>query len=101
MVGFVYGIYDRRTDECIYVGSTIFHIWCRWGQHISESFKKNPRQPILNTYLRAEHPYNFEPRVISAGETFETNEDLRKREQELIDEMREADVILYNARRAY
>ena len=90
MCGKVYGIYDRRTDECVYVGSTKFHIYCRWGQHISSTFAEKPSQPKLNTYLRAQGVQQFEPRRLhgtpdDAYAVFETRQDVRNAEQAWID----------------
>lgn len=88
----VYGIYDLRTEECVYVGKTIHAMLFRWGQHISQAHHPNPkcRNGWLQVLLREQGYRNFEPRLLdpAPGEPpFETDEDLRKQEQDRIDEL--------------
>jgi len=90
MCGNVYGIYDRRTNTCIYVGRTKYHIYWRWGQHITSTFAKKPRQPKLNTHLREQGVMHFEPRRLfgtpdDAYAVYETHQDLCDAEQLWID----------------
>ena len=36
-LGHVYDIYDKRTEESVYVGSTAKHYMERWGKHLGLS----------------------------------------------------------------
>ena len=94
MCGKVYGIYDKRTNACIYVGITKYSIYWRWGRHISSTFAKKPSQPKLNGYLIDEGYQgiveHFEPRRLlgtpdDAYAVYETHQDLRDAEQLWID----------------
>jgi hypothetical protein len=105
MCGKVYGIYDKRTQVCIYVGITKNSIYWRWGQHISSTFAKKPAQPKLNGYLLDEGYQgiveHFEPRHLQgtpddAYAVYEARQDLRNAEQAWIDHLKPE----YNSYRA-
>ena len=86
-IGYVYEIYDKRTEESVYVGSTTKHYMERWSRHLYSVFR-NPRERRMpvHKYMLAEGPEHFDIRV--REEVFwDTNEDLRKREQLWIDNL--------------
>ena len=97
MSGNVYGIYDKRTQVCIYVGITKYSIYWRWGIHITSTFAKKPSQPKLNGYLLDQGYHgiveHFEPRHLlgtpdDAYAVYETRKDLRNAEQAWIDHLK-------------
>ena len=100
MCGKVYGIYDKRTNACIYVGITKYSIYWRWGLHISSTFAKKPAQPKLNGYLLDQGYHgiveHFEPRHLEPDMRYATRQDLRVGEQRQIDLLKPK----YNAKRA-
>ena len=58
----VYGIYDKRTDVCVYVGSSKNHMVCRWGRHIADAYKPKPSMCKMQKHLRLHGAQHFEPR---------------------------------------
>ena len=87
MLGYVYEIYDMRTEESAYVGSTTINPMQRWAGHLMDTFR-NGMMPVQK-YLRAQglDLIHFGFRV--REEVFwKTRLDLRKREQLWMDELK-------------
>ena len=95
-LGYVYEIFDKRTNECIYVGSTAKSPLKRWGNHIYFVFYKRRNLRPFHKYMRAQGPDHFDFRVREEV-FFQTNEDLRKREQVWMDQLKPK----HNSKRAY
>ena len=74
----VYGIYDKRVEECVYTGSTELDHWRRFGQHLDNAFLPSLEHLPLYQYLREQGPEHFIPRVIEA---VTLKAQLRQREQ--------------------
>ena len=87
-LGYVYDIYDKRTEESVYVGSTAKHYMERWGKHLVTVFMpRDPRRGPVHIYMLAEGPEHFGIRV--REEVFwKTKLDLLKREQVWMDELK-------------
>ena len=86
----VYGIYDKRTDVCVYVGSTKNHILWRWGGHISHAYHPKQSNCKMQKHLRLHGYTNFEPRHLDpepGKPPFGCKEDMRKQEQVRMDEL--------------
>ena len=88
-IGYVYEIYDKRTEESVYVGSTTKHYMERWGKHLVSVFQKpmkSQTRMLVHKYMLAEGPEHFDIRV--REEVFwKTRLDLRKREQLWMDNL--------------
>ena len=96
----VYGIYDKRTDVCIYVGSTKHHMLWRWGGHISHAYQPKQSNCKMQKHLRLHGYTNFEPRHLDpepGKPPFGCREDMRKQEQARMDELKP----ICNTNRAY
>ena len=83
-LGYIYEIFDKRTGECIYVGSTSNHPTLRWAQHIMRVFLP-AKTSIISTYLRDQDIVNFDLRVLEDC-FWKDKIDLRKREQLYMDQ---------------
>ena len=81
----VYGIFDRRTEEAVYAGSTDKPIILRWGQHLCAAHMPAKRGRALYQYMHEQGFENFEPRVIERFGGL-TTEELRAKEQKYFDE---------------
>ena len=99
--GIVYGIYDKRTEECVYVGSSVNLMWWRWGHHIVHAFQPNCTNYNckMQKHIRLHGAEHFEPRHLDPqpGASFGCKEDMRKQEQERMDELNP----ICNSYRAY
>ena len=88
-LGYVYEIYDKRTEGSAYVGSTTKHYMCRWGKHLMKTFQDSRvGRMTIHRYLKAQGKdlIHFGFRV--REEVFwKTRLDLRKREQVWIDNL--------------
>ena len=83
ILGYIYEIFDKRTGECIYVGSTTTHPMLRWSTHIRDMFKV--RRMFVHRYMFEQGPEHFDYRVLE--ECFcKYKVDLRKREQLYLDQ---------------
>ena len=96
-LGYVYEIYDTRTEESVYVGSTTKHYMERWGRHLTSVFRnRNRRRMPVHKYMLAEGPEHFGFRV-REDVFWEVITDLRKREQVWMDNLKPK----YNVNPAY
>ena len=98
----VYGIYDKRTDKCVYAGSTVNLMWWRWGHHIVHAFQPNCTNYNckVQKHLRLHGAKHFEPRHLDpepGKPPFGCKEDMRKQEQVRMDELKP----ICNTNRAY
>ena len=87
-LGYVYEIYDKRTEESIYVGTTNYNPLYRWAQHLMVVFRRNSRTRPVHKYMQAQglDLIHFGFRVHE--EVFwKTRLDLRKREQVWMDKL--------------
>ena len=80
----IYGVFDRRTDEPIYKGSTEVELWLRWGRHLCSAFRKGECERALYRYMFEQGFQHFEPRVIEELSGL-TKDELRAREQVHLD----------------
>ena len=91
MLGYIYEIYDKRTNESIYIGSTTKSPLQRWGNHIMKFFYRSAKtghfvQKVYK-YVANQGPDHFDFRV--REEVFyQTRLDLRKREQVWMDQLK-------------
>ena len=89
VLGHIYEIFDKRTGECIYVGSTSNHPLFRWAQHLCEAFRsvrKHGHSPV-HDYMKDEGPWNFDFRVLEDC-FWKEKTDLLKREQLWMDKLK-------------
>ena len=84
LIQLIYGIFDRRTDEPIYKGSTEVELWLRWGRHLCSAFAPEKRDRDLYQYMLEQGFGHFEPRVIEELSGL-TKDELRTREQVHLD----------------
>ena len=80
----IYGVFDKRTDESIYKGSTEVHLFLRWGRHLCSAFNKDKCDRDLYQYMFNQGFEHFEPRLIEQL-TGLTRDELREREQVHLD----------------
>ena len=88
-LGYVYEIYDKRTEESIYVGTTNYNPLYRWAQHLMVVFRRNSRTRPVHKYMQAQglDLIHFGFRV--REEVFwKVITDLRKREQVWMDNLK-------------
>ena len=86
LIGYVYAIYNVRTNETVYVGSTSNHPLFRWAKHVLCAIQNPKRHKRVHRYMLAKGVHNFNYRILET--TFwRVNEDLRKREQYWIDQL--------------
>ena len=86
LLGYIYEIYDKRTNECVYIGHTSGHPLKRWGEHIRLVFTPTSKRTPVHEYMTEQEPMHFDFRV--REEVFyKTRLDLRKREQVWMDQL--------------
>ena len=88
MLGYVYEIYDKRTEECVYVGHTTSHPLKRWGGHIRKVFTPlgTKGRLAVHRYVAEQGPEHFDLRAREEG-LYRDKTDLRKREQVWMDQL--------------
>ena len=85
----VYGIYDTRSEECVYIGSTEgpqdLEI-VRWARHVLATYNKTKCDRKLYTMMRRHGLRNFELRAIEWYSGL-TKDQLCTREQKYLDKL--------------
>ena len=87
----VYGIYDTRSGECVYVGSTEGPARdleaVRWARHVLATYNKTKCDRKLYTMMRRDGLKNFELRAIERYSGL-TKDQLCAREQAYLDKLK-------------
>ena len=77
----IYGIFDKKNDELIYIGQTRHNLSKRWSWHISWSSEFN--QTKINSYMRQNGGYdNF--KIVRLQDGYKTLDDALEWENHLI-----------------
>ena len=97
--GKIYGVYDKRSDQLLYIGSTVMSLALRMCEHRSASRKQTKGRP-LSEHMTEHGIHNFRIGLIESCPCDNIDE-LKMHEHRQIIKAKESGIVLLNKKTAY